>query len=272
MILTSLFKVGAIGGLGIIGLESVVNSQMRKYRKDVLRPIDNVSIIVQSYNEAEFIGTTLSSIKNQSIIEKYPEYFELILADSCSTDGTIELAEHYIDRIIITPRGKLTSRNIAISEAKGNIIVNVDADTYYPYHWLNTLLEPFNNLKNPSIVGVFGSTYDYTMPNIPGQIFLVAEALYNSILNRTRMVGRNSALYKHTFYLADRFNENINQFNIWEIFDEEEKLFGRRLSKLGKIIYNINASCYHLGGFKSYYRFAKNKEIQDKYQFGIDRF
>lgn len=269
----SLLKIGAIGGLGVLSLGSIIESKMREYDTEVLQPIDTVSIIMASYNEADFIGTSLSSIRSQSIIQRYPEHFELILADSCSTDGTIDIARPYVDRIIITSRGKLTARNEATDMSLGNIIVSVDADTYYPHHWLNTLLEPFFNLSHRSIVAISGSTFDYTIPNIPDQLFVLSDTLYNYTINRSRMVGRNSAYYKDVFYLAGRFNENINQFNIWNIFNEEEKLFGSRLSKLGNVIYKINAACYHMGGFKSLYRLGiGNRQIRDIYQFGKNRF
>lgn len=273
--LGTILKAGAIGGLGTMSLGSIIESKMREYNTDVLQPVDTVSMIMASYNESNFIGTALSSLKNQSIIQQYPDSFELILADSCSTDGTIDIATPYVDRVIITPRGKLTARNEATDQANGNIVVSVDADTYYPYHWLNSLLEPLSDYMNPkyeNVVGVFGSTFDYTIDNVPGQLFSLADFLYNSTMNRTRMVGRNSAYWKHKFYLAGRFNENINQFDIWSVFNEEEKLFGQRLSKLGKIVYKLNVSCYHLGGVKSIGRLIGNKEFKEKTGFGIERF
>src|SRR3990167_2149808 len=167
----NILKVGIISILGTMGTSSIIESEMKEYDTKILQPIDTISITVSSFNESAFIETCLSSLRNQSIIQEYPRYFEIILADSCSTDGTIEIAEHYVDRIIITPRGKLTSRNIAAQEAKGGIIVSVDSDSYYPYHWLNTLLKPLNDYTNPkykNVVGVFGSTFDYSINNIPG--------------------------------------------------------------------------------------------------------
>ena len=272
----SLLSKTIIGGLGILTSSSIIEKEMKEYDIDVLCPIDMVSIIVSSFNESAFIETCLSSLRNQNIIQEYPRYFEIILADSCSTDGTIEIAEHYVDRIIITPRGKLTSRNIAAQEAKGGIIVSVDSDSYYPYHWLNTLLKPLIDYTNPkykNVVGVFGSTFDYTINNIPGQLLSLADFIYNSTLNTTRMVGRNSAYRKWAFFLANRFDENVNQFDIWSIFGEEERAFGQRLSKLGKVIYKLNASCYHMGGFKTIGRLGFcSEQIMDKYQFGKDRF
>lgn len=271
--LGTILKAGAIGGLGAFGLGGIIESKMREYNTDVLQPIDTVSIIMASYNEADFIGTALSSLRNQSIIQQYPDSFEIILADSCSTDGTVDIAIPYVDRVIITSRGKLTARNEVTDQANGNIVVSVDADTYYPYHWLNSILEPFNNLKDPSIVAVSGSTFDYTVPNVPDELYVLSDTFYNYMFNKVRMVGRNSAYWKHVFYLANRFDESIDQYNIWKIFGEEEKKFGQRLSKLGKVIYKLNASCYHLGGFKTIGRvLMDDKQLIDKYQFGKDRF
>lgn len=271
--LGAILKAGAIGGLGAMSLGGIIESKMREYNTEILQPIDTLSIIMASYNEADFIETALSSLRNQSIIQQYPDSFELILADSCSTDGTVDIATPYVDRVIITSRGKLTARNEATDQANGNIIVSVDADTYYPYHWLNSLLEPFNNLKDSSIVAVSGSTFDYTVPNIPDALYVLSDTFYNYTFNKVRMVGRNSCYWKHAFYLANRFDESIDQYNIWKIFGEEEKKFGQRLSKLGKVIYKLNASCYHLGGFKSIGRLGIcSKQVMDKYQFGKDRF
>lgn len=145
-----------IGSLGTYVTSSIIEHKMREYDTGVSKPIDTVSIIVPSFNEEQFIGTALSSLRNQSIIEKYPEYFELVLVDSGSKDDTVKLAAPYVDKILTTNvRGKLTARNLATDYSNGNIIVAVDSDTYYPYHWLNSLLIPFSDL-NPKYKNVIG--------------------------------------------------------------------------------------------------------------------
>lgn len=277
MMLSTILKAGVIGGFGIMVSSDIIESKMIKYDTDVLKPVDKVSIIVPSFNEEQFVGTALSSIRNQSIIEKYPDYFELILVDSGSKDDTVRLATPYVDKTItINVRGKLTARNLSSDCAKGNIIVSADADAYYPYHWLNSLLVPFNDYTNPkyeNIVGVFGSTFDYTVPYVPGKLFSFGDAFYSRFVSRNRMTGRNSAFWKHAFYLADKFDETVNQLNIWSIFHEEENLFGNRLSRFGKITYKLNAPCYHMGGYKTIGRIGiGDKKLIDKHKFGEERF
>lgn len=258
-------------------LSDIVEQSMKNYDTDIIEPIDRVSIIMPSFNEDKYIESAASSVREQSIIQEYPEYFEFILVDSQSTDKTVELAEPYVDKIIISPRGKLTARNLATDQSNGNIIVSVDADTFYPYHWLNTLLKPFSdlssNLNHEHIVGINGTTFDYEFSRMEGDYFTTKYNIHYRNLYPNQMIGRNSAYYKHAFYLAQRFPENVNQFDLGVMVREEEMNFGNRLSKLGKIIFKINASCVHLGGKKGGCRYGlvDQKECKE-YLFGKERF
>ena len=256
---------------------NVIENKMRNYDIEVITPVDTVSVIIPTLNEEQFIEKMLTSITNQSIINQYPNQFEFILVDSGSEDNTIPIAESFIDNIIKVPiRGKLTARNIATNEARGNIIVSVDADCIYPYDWLNSLLMPFNDYDNPkydNVVGVNGSTIDYSMDAIPGQVHTLSFLFQQKITKRNRMYGRNSAFYRHAFYQSGMFNEDINQFNVSDMVKEEESGFGNRLAKLGKVIYKMNATCIHLGGHKIDCRLGnKNSNACVDYGIGIERF
>lgn len=241
--------------LGTLTANELIERAMNRPTIETFTPVDTVSIIVPSFNEEQFIEKTLESIRSQTIINAYPNYFETILVDSGSTDDTVALAEPYVDNIIITDiRGKLTARNLAMEYASGNIIVSVDSDTLYPPYWLNTLLEPFNNIDSPNydsnVIAVVGSTYDAGIPSVPIEIRNVLEMFDRKIMNPTQMVGRNSAFLKLGFYLSGKFDESINQMNVEEMIKEEEQNFGLKLSKFGKVIFKFNANCIHLGGEK----------------------
>lgn len=248
-----LYKYGLPTILGTLTINGFIEREMNNPEIETFKPIDTVSIIVPSFNEEKFIKKSLSSIRGQSILNEYPEYFEIILVDSGSSDNTVPIAEPYVDKLITTKvRGKLTARNLATLHSNGNIIVSVDSDTYYPSFWLNTLLEPLNNIDNhqynPNISGVVGSTYDPDIPGIPIPIRNFAEIADRKIIHPVQMVGRNSAYWKHNFYQTGLFNETINQMNVKAMVKEEEHDFGTRLSKIGKIIFKLNANCVHLGG------------------------
>ena len=264
--------------LSALAINGFIEREMNNPHTETFKPVDTVSIIIPSFNEEKFIKKSLSSIIGQSILHEYPEYFETILVDSGSTDNTVPLAENYVDRIIQTKkRGKLTARNLATDQTNGNIIVSVDSDTYYPPFWLNTLLEPFNNILDPNydsnIVAVIGSTYDPDIPRIPILIWNFTEIINRYIRHPVQMVGRNSTYWKHQFYNTGIFNENINQMDVIAMVKEEEQDFGTRLSTTGKIIFKLNANCVHMGGQRIGCRHGtSNKEYCKSQGINIERF
>ncbi len=271
-------KYGISAVLGTLTINGFIEREMNNPHIETYKPIDTVSLVIPCYNEEPFIKKTLQSIRGQSILNEYPEYFEIILANNNSTDNSVPIAENYVDKIInVTQKGKLYARNQGISVAKGNIIVAADADIYYPPLWLNTLLEPFNNVDSlnytPNISGVNGSIYNSNIPGIPSQIYNIGQFINKHIINTTSMSGANSAFWKHKYYQVGRLNEQFNQMNIKEMHYHEENNFGQQLNKLGKIIYKLNASCIHLGGQRSGCRFGStNKEYCINQGISIERF
>ncbi len=278
MNLLTLSKIGLSTVLGTLTINGFIEREMNNPNIETLKPIDTVSIIIPCFNEKEFVKKSLSSIKGQSIIIEYPEYFELIFANNNSTDNSVTIAEPYVDKIInVTQKGKLYTLNQGIEEAAGNIIVAADADCYYPTFWLNTLLEPFNNINsttyNPNISGSTGSVYNPYIPGIPVPFYNIGQYINKHLIHPTAMSGSNSAFWKHKYYQIGRFNESFNQMNITEMHYEEENRFGNELSKLGNIIYKLNANCVHLGGKRTGCRIGTtDKEYCKSQGISIERF
>lgn len=238
--------------LGSLTLNDFIEKEMSNSDIKIYEPVDNISIVIPVYNEERFIEKTLKSLRDQTIIQHYPDYFELILVNNNSTDNSLKLAEPYVDNIInVTTRGKLYARNQGIKQSNSNIIVAADADVYYPPFWLNTLLEPFNNTKNQNfsnLSGTTGSVYNPEIPGIPVQLYNTGQFINKYLVHPNSMSGSNSAFWKHKYYQVGKFNEQFNQMSIKEMHNEEENKFGKKLSKLGRIIYKLNACCVHLGG------------------------
>jgi cellulose synthase/poly-beta-1,6-N-acetylglucosamine synthase-like glycosyltransferase len=107
-----------------------------------------ISVIIPARNEEENIGACLESITNQS----YPKnLFEVIVIDDFSTDRTAEIIRSFADKNVslislkdFTKEGELNSYKkkaieIAISKAKGELIVTTDADCIVQTKWLQTI-------------------------------------------------------------------------------------------------------------------------------------
>ena len=89
---------------------------------------DLVTIIMPSYNTAEFITDTINSVLNQTYTN-----WELLIVDDCSTDNTDEIVSSFKDERIKYFKndknsGAAISRNKALREAKGKWIAFLDSD------------------------------------------------------------------------------------------------------------------------------------------------
>lgn len=88
-----------------------------------------VSIIMPSYNTADYIAESIQSVLEQSYTD-----WELIVVDDCSTDNTDEVIKPYLTdgRIKYYKNeknsGAAVSRNHALREAKGKWIAFLDSD------------------------------------------------------------------------------------------------------------------------------------------------
>jgi glycosyltransferase involved in cell wall biosynthesis len=90
-----------------------------------------VSLIITTYNYAQYIERAIRSALDQSISKS--EY-EIIVVNDASTDSTGQILENYSDviRVFNLPEniGLSAARNFGIRKARGQNIVFLDADDY----------------------------------------------------------------------------------------------------------------------------------------------
>lgn len=89
-----------------------------------------LSFIVLSYNYRDYIQTTLRSILEQTVQD-----FEVVVVDDCSTDDSREVVQSFTDpriRLLANPHnlGGAASYNVAVQAARGEWLVNLDADDW----------------------------------------------------------------------------------------------------------------------------------------------
>jgi glycosyltransferase involved in cell wall biosynthesis len=117
-----------------------------------------VSIVVPCRNERDQIETAIQSILAQ---EPPPGEFEVIVADGMSDDGTrsilLKLAkENSRLRIVDNPAGTVsTGLNAAIREAKGSVIMRMDAHTGYARDYVRNCLEVLKRTGADNVGGAW---------------------------------------------------------------------------------------------------------------------
>ena len=122
-------------------------------RIEIGRSWPRVSIILPSYNQAAFLERALDSLNNQY----YPK-LEVIVIDSASTDGTVDLLKYRRDIVSkwVSERdnGQTHALNKGFAMATGEIFGWLNCDERYRRGTLHLVGEAF--LKNPELDIVFG--------------------------------------------------------------------------------------------------------------------
>jgi len=89
--------------------------------------MNNVSIVVPTFNEADNIVATLLPLQ---VLRQ--QGHEIIVADGGSDDATIELASPLSDKIINAPRGRARQMNAGAQIANSDVLLFLHADTLLP--------------------------------------------------------------------------------------------------------------------------------------------
>lgn len=120
-------------------------------------PFEGTSIIIPTYNKLDFLKECIESIRAYT-----PEFYELIVIDNASTDGTYE----YLKQLPGNKRFRRNAVNLgfagAINQgmmmAKGSTILLLNNDTIVTPNWLGNLLACVNS--DPQI-GMAGPVTNY---------------------------------------------------------------------------------------------------------------
>jgi cellulose synthase/poly-beta-1,6-N-acetylglucosamine synthase-like glycosyltransferase len=125
----------------------------RRVQKKEWKPF--VSIIIAAFNESEHIQKT---IQNKLDLDYPKDRMEILVVSDASNDGTDELVnefkENNVRLIRQEPRaGKTSALNMAVPQAKGEIIVFSDANSIYDSKAIKKLL---SNFSDPGVGYVTG--------------------------------------------------------------------------------------------------------------------
>jgi len=203
----------------------------------------DVSIVIRTKNEENFIDATLRRIAEQDLTASY----EIIVVDSGSTDTTLDIVKRYHTKLVCIPQEKFTygrSLNVGASHADGVYIVNLSAHACpSDGKWLRNLIASF---EDSGVAAVYGRQMSRGQLNpfearrnesFFGRGKIVFSMQNRGMWKRVHFSNSNSAIRKEV-WKRFRFNEEVPYAeDIW---------WQREVMAAGfSIAYAPDASVYH---------------------------
>ena len=182
-------------------------------------PNPQISIIVPTYNRADFLPKAIQSILNQT----YQDW-EAIIVDDGSTDKTEEIVKDYNESRIryIAHKSNLgisTARNTGIKNSKGKYIALLDSDDEWFPEKLSCQMKTFQEedlkcgvvctggymVKDDKVLGVKA---------IPADL----DNFYEKFLFENITWTSNALVKKECFKKAGLFDENLESCEDWDMW------------------------------------------------------
>lgn len=211
------------------------------------KSVPSVSLLISAYNEGAVIADKL---ENSLLLDYDADLLEIIVVSDSSDDNTDEIVRSFADRrvklIRQSPRkGKSSGLNLAVQEARGQILIFSDANAIYKADAIQQLVHHFSS---PSVGYVVGNAryVDKSSPTPSGE----AEGLYWKLETWMKkkesifesVVGGDGAIYaiRHELYSPLR-STDINDFvNPLQIIDDGF----RGLFEVGAVSYEDTAESF----------------------------
>lgn len=112
-------------------------------------PVD-LTVVIPTMNEADSIGRVIDDIRRHLGGREC----EILVVDTNSTDGTVEIAKERGARVVEEPRrGYGRAYKTGFSEARGRFVATLDADCTYPADIIPEFLEILERDEADFIIG-----------------------------------------------------------------------------------------------------------------------
>ncbi len=187
-----------------------------------------VSVVIPAYNEEKFLTRTLASL----VLQQTQKSFEVIVVDNNSGDNTAQLAKSFQNKLCLRvilgkKQGRGAARKKGFDEAKGGMIVSLDADTVTYPDWLDVLTDPLQNgvvatttsCKIADCSPLTNAVFNFIQPK--------AMVLYRIFFGHFWLSGFSFAILKSVYEKSNGFDPALQA--------QEDLDLSFKVAKLGKI-------------------------------------
>ena len=170
-----------------------------------------ISVIVPVFNVISFIEEGLASLCHQD----FPQAWEVILVDDCSTDGSLEIcrqfARDYPDKFKLiespTNGGVSVARNLGLEQAHGRYLMFVDPDDILPPNAMSRMFEATEHYAADIVKGnlvLFGESGRRPAPDqVHSTTLVTGDDVLTELFEHARVRGHIAG----KMYRRDKFGE-----------------------------------------------------------------
>ena len=197
-----------------------------------------VSVVIPVRNEANKIGQCLGAVFSQSL-----EPCEVIVVDGRSSDKTVENASTFPVKILYEDyHNRAGGCQVGVENAQGEYVAFTDGDCMPDKCWLANLVKEFDG----NVVGVGGRFEDIGEGLWTRSINLTFRTPFSGarsrwgtkrVMKNLSVCGANGMCRREDILKAGGFNVTLS--------GAEDLEFGKRLGKLGKLVYTPDAIVLH---------------------------
>ncbi len=201
----------------------------------------NISIIIPTYNRAEYLRGTLDSLA--PAVVRYGEPVEIFVVNNRCTDATDQVVSAFqqahpelnVHLLHEERTGVSHARNTGLAHGHGAIFCFLDDDVLVPEQWLAELLKGFTLADN---IGCIAGRIKLSFPETakPDWIDEKYHGFYSQfelgdesrVLPRgTMFYGANFALTRHTVEVVGQLNTTLGRKGLTLLSGEEPEYAGR---------------------------------------------
>jgi glycosyltransferase involved in cell wall biosynthesis len=193
-----------------------------------------VSIIIPAYNEEHFIADAIQA----SLTQDYKkDDLEIIVVDNGSTDKTAEIVRQFPVTLIHESRkGSLYARNAGYLKARGEIIVNLDADCLPDTNWISKGIAIFKKAeqKHPDLSAVSGPYYYYDNGKLFGLGYFFIHAYIQPVANYfLQKIKMGAVVMGGNVFIRRTTLQKIGGYDVTIEFWGDDSSTAKSLAKVG---------------------------------------
>lgn len=203
-----------------------------------------ISIIIPTFNEADYIEKTLKQIKDNLTEFSY----EIIVADSDSPDGTADIARKYA-RVVTHERKEghmiAWNKDQGAAVAKGEYLFFIDADVFIPDPNRFFRIAIWDFERDPQIVALTGNVRVFKGEETIGDAIVFGGYVnpVNRLLNNVFHVGAAGGEFQ---MIRHKVFDTVHGYNERLAAAEDHDMF-IRLAKIGRTFFDRRLTIYQTG-------------------------